>query len=191
MYPIIKKEIEIQKYAQLCGQYEAVIRKYHSKKDSKNRIWFWADQPNSADYIYVWDPKDTKSQGFGGAKITFTLTDNTEIETKGSWHSNSQALFDCCDIDLRNNCYTLVIIALNRKYKDNKDFLVDILYEDKNWVLSDYHRGDSIAKKFANDLQIPVVCYNQGISGSSNGFVYPDYKSYTDFKDYFESLKED
>ena len=86
------KNIIIDQRPMICGQSEVQLRRYHKKVDSKNNIWLYADQLNSADNIYFC-PKGGSKNGFGGATLQFTLIDGTIEKYIGPWHSNSNSLF--------------------------------------------------------------------------------------------------
>ena len=51
------------------------------------------------------------SQGFGGSTLTFKMVDGSEVQLKGPWHSNSEALFYETGVDVRGLHKTFVVIS--------------------------------------------------------------------------------
>jgi len=169
----------IENLSMICGSYEAEIRKYKKVIGKSGETWLYAIQDNSADNIYVSD-KNPNSDGFGGRTLEFILEDGTILPLKAPWHSNAGALFNDTGIDLRDKHLTFVVIALDRKMKSTKRGylieMIEVIYKDEHPIISEYNRGEKIAQKLANELNRPVICYSQGISGSSNGMIEPTIK---------------
>jgi hypothetical protein len=161
-----------------CGSAEAESRKYHKHVGKSGKIWLIADQPNSADHIYV--EGGPNSDGFGGRELTFPLVDGTEIKLRGPWHSNGQAFVDDTGLsEILDKYYTIVIIGKEVKYGKHYETIVkDVLYKNTNWVLGPFHRGDILGREYAQMLghKVFVVDITQG--GGSHRYVEPDTKFY-------------
>jgi hypothetical protein len=183
----------------LCGQSEAQDRKYFKHIGKSGKIWLVADQPNSADSIYV--EGGPNSKGFGGSTLEFQLVSSESIKCatpsdihrakngfhsdtfkyaetiklKGPWHSNDSALFADTGIDIRDKHYTLVVIGEEVKYGKHYETIVHkVLYKEEEPVLGFFHRGDILGREWAQKFGQRVFTYRQSRGGSTLGFVEPD-----------------
>lgn len=163
----------IERQPMICGSAEAESRKYHKFVGKNGRIYLVADQEDAAANIYVEGGPD--SDGFGGRTLSFTLVDDTKLELKGPWHTNSQDLFNNTGVDVRDQHYTFVVISRDRKSGEHyESIMVDVLYQDDEPKLGSFHRGDLLAREWAREIGAPVFCYSQSKGGSSCGQVKPD-----------------
>lgn len=189
-YTPTDNDFVVERQPMICASAEAESRKYHKFVGKDGRIYLVADQPDAAANIYVAaDPEELKPgyrgfQGFGGRTLTFKLVDDTELKLKGPWHTNSQDLFNNTGVDVRDKNYTFVVISRDRKSgKNYESIMVDVLYMDDGPQLGYFHRGDSLARQWAQHLGVPVYCFSQSSGGSSCGQVKPDAVFYRE-KDY-------
>jgi len=70
--------------------------------------------------VYFHNPKDTHSDGFGGASLNFTLEDGTIYAAKGPWKTLDRLLADT-GIDLRDKFLTRCVVGTERDYDHSKD----------------------------------------------------------------------
>lgn len=145
-----------------------------------DHYWLWAtalknpegaSQPieNWADHVY-WGTTDptSKSQGFGGATITFDLRYGGQITLKGPWHSNAESLREITGHDITDRHYTRGVIALVRETgKRFMDYTYrDCYHLDEQWVLGQYYRVNKIAEQLAEELQQTLFVYIESTGGS-------------------------
>lgn len=158
----------------ICGQSEAQGRKYFKHIGKSGKIWLVADQPNSADNIYV--EGKPGSDGFGGATLEFPLTDSEEIiKLKGPWHTNDDALFADTGVDVRDKHYLIVVIGEEVKYgKHYENIVHKVLYKDDEPVLGLFHRGDILGREYAQKLGRRVYVVRSSMGGGCYGYVEPD-----------------
>jgi hypothetical protein len=160
-----------------CGSREAEIRKYHKYVGKSGKVWLVADQPNAAANVYV--EGGPNSDGFAGRTLTFPLVDGSEIKLKGPWHANSESLFADTGIDVRDCHYTFVVISRRRESGPHLETIcVDVLYRDDEPQLGSFHRGDVLARQWAQWIGAPVHLYSGSEGGASSGFVKPDQTFY-------------
>lgn len=163
----------IQRQPMICGSAEAESRRYHKFVSRSGRIYLVADQEDAAANIYA--EGGPNSDGFGGRTLTFTLVDDTKLELKGPWHTNSQDLFNNTGVDVRDQHYTFVVISRRRESGEHyESIMVDVLYRDGGPKLGSFHRGDILAREWAREIGAPVFLYSQSKGGSSCGQVKPD-----------------
>jgi hypothetical protein len=154
MYPTTSKD---SKYIKIQGTYTWVIRE---------------DLDPSTIHVQT-----SCKEGYGGRTVKFQLTDGTELEMVGPWNSGSDALYRDTSFDVRNNHYTFVVVAKKRNCEGNNfsnNILEDVLYQDTEWTLGSFKRGDEIANKIANELGEPVYLYSTSYDGSSCGRIEPN-----------------
>lgn len=149
---------------------------YHLVVGKSGRAWLYplnSDHP--ADNIHCTNSAnwDIVGEGYGGSTLKFN-TDKGEFLLKGGWHSNSDALLSDTGIDITDKCLTYVVIALKAESTYPSYLMEDILHDDNGWVLGLYDRGDSLAKRFANELGVKVFKFTQSLGGGSMGWVHPD-----------------
>jgi hypothetical protein len=126
---------------------------------------------NPGDGVHV-DTLDPKSQGYGGSKLTFKLTDGTVEVVKGPWHTHSSSLLKETGLKITDLHYTYVIIA-----KDSgKGFMKpghDIVYADPEWVLGPFMRGERLAQQLADLHDIPLFRVTESMGGASSKWHNP------------------
>lgn len=83
--------------------------------------------------------------GFGGGSLTLQLEDGTTHKTANGacWHSNPGSLLSNTGINLTEKCLTRCIISLDKEGYIMKD----VVYEDENYTLGSYYRGDLLARE--------------------------------------------
>lgn len=156
------------RYRMISGQGEAQDRRYHKYPGSRpGSLWLVADQPNAGDNIY-WYPNDPKSQGFGGATLTFITVEGEELHLKGCWHSNSDSLFKDTGVDCRHLYRGWFIIAKDGEYTEGGVLMKDILFDQPPHI-GTYEGYNVAAKWISRLLQIPVFVHHQSHGGSSTG----------------------
>ena len=145
------------------------------------RIWVYPIIANSGDQIHVSansaenEPGYRGFRGYGGSTLKFLLEDGEILELHGPWHSNSDALVEDTEIDLRDKHLTYMIIAKERECNDHSQCTFkDVLYQDTQPMVGEFYRGTLLAMKMSKDLGIPLALYSESPGGSSNGIVYPD-----------------
>ena len=163
-------------YQMRCGSAEAESRKYWLYEDKSGRRYLVADQPNSADNIYV--EGDQGSDGFSGRTLTFPLVTGGEIRLKGPWHTNSEDLFKNTGIDVCSKHLTFVVVGLGRGTIQPGWRMVirEVIYKDEQPVMGRYDRGDTIAQKVANERGKTVFMYKRSTDGSICCPVHPNSK---------------
>jgi len=147
-----------------------MYKKYEGKD---NTTWYIKiDDLNLADHIYV-DTHDPKSQGFGGSTLKFELEDGNIDEVKGPWHSNSKALLDRTRINIVDLHYTKVVLTKvrNEIYAQKYNGLI---YEEKEFVLGPFYRGDRIAHEYADTTGETVYCITISNGGGSGKMISPN-----------------
>lgn len=154
-------------YEMLCGQYEAQERAYE-KLECQRGVWLIAQQPNSADNVYFDNPRDTTSDGFGGATLSFKLTDGSVYKAKGPWHSNSESLLRDTGRDLRDTHLTFVVIGKDRRYDRPNAVITDVVYKDEIPTLGRFDRYKEIIAGLPKGR---YAYYTKTSGGSSHGFV--------------------
>lgn len=164
-----KSEFISDSYSMFSGSEEAESRRYHKVCDKRGRVWLYSDQEDAASNIYV--EGGPGSDGFGGREITFPLVDGGEVKLRGPWHTNSGALMTATGVDLRDRHLTLVVVALERVEIWPKTVLRGVIYRDDKPVLGRFDRGDEIAQRIADELNVSVYCYQQSKGGSTSGLV--------------------
>lgn len=165
---------EIHRHPMICGQAVAQEGSYKMAVDTNGCVWLYdlsAKSPAGA--IYFDNPNDDKSDGFGGATLTFKVGKCGKYTAKGPWHANPDSMYNATGIDLRDKSLTFVVVARKRIYEGYNAVLEDILYIDKEPTLGNFSRYEGIAQKFADDEGKPVFYHSESSGGSSNGPVYP------------------
>lgn len=168
-------------YKMICGSADAEKRVYKKLIGKSGRIWLIAVQDNPADNIYVSansaenKPGYRGFRGFAGRTLTFELEDGTTLDLQGPWATNSDALFNDTNYDVRDKYLTFGVIGLGRKYEHGMGVTItDVLYRDKDWVIGEFNRVEKIAQKIANELGKTVMKFSKSRGGSSCGQVSPD-----------------
>ncbi len=176
-YTPAENDFVVGRLPMVCGSAEAESRRYYKHVGKSGKVWLVADQPDAAANVYV--EGGPNSDGFGGRTLTFPLVDGTELKLKGPWHANSDSLFHDTGIDVRDKHYTFVVISRGRESGEHyESVMVDVLYKDDRPRLGSFHRGDLLAREWAQKLGTPVFLYSRSSGGSSCGQVKPDAKFY-------------
>ena len=159
-------------YRMFSGQGAVMERKFKKYQGKSGNTWYLSLQDNCADNVYV-DQHNPKSDGFGGATLTFELEDGTIDSVKGPWHSNSKAFSKDTGIDITNKHLTFVVISKERGQDEKyRTVMKDVLYEDEHPILGVYDRYKDIAKPFIEEAvknETNLYYYSKGTGGSSNG----------------------
>jgi hypothetical protein len=159
---------EIKPLPMICGSTEAESRKYHKYECSKG-VYLVADQENSADNVYFHNPRDTRSEGFGGREITFPLVNGGVYIAKGPWHTNADSLYTATGIDIRDKYATRVVIGKDRIMGSHpcSGTIVGVVYMEEDWVISTSSREREILRTLPPG---EYFVYSQGQSGSCMGW---------------------
>ena len=168
----------VRRHPMICGSAEAESRPgYTMVTDGKGCVWMYSlSDRNPGETVYMHDPDDEHSDGFGGRVITFRIGKCAEYRAKGPWHSNSDALFNATGVDIRDKHLTFAVVAMERTREGPPGYdtvLEKLLYIDTAPQLGEFNRGQSIAQMYADDLGKQVFYYSESSGGSSCGPVYP------------------
>ncbi len=126
----------------------ATYKRFDGKSGS---VWLVAKQPNEADGVYVHNPKDKNSDGFGGATLEFRLDDGSIYAAKGPWKTGPEELFTDTGYDIRDKHATVVVIGRARSHDYSRDkyygqcIINDVLYQETEPVLGKFDRVKDIA----------------------------------------------
>jgi hypothetical protein len=140
--------------------------------------------PNVGDWLHF-APTSTdqaKSEGYGGATLSFKLDNGSEIKVRGPWHGNSKSLWSDTGIDVRDLHYTRVAIGLTRvgwpECRDVVGGLEEALHIDATAVLGDFDRHKALAQQLANlyAKQVYVIAASSG--GGQGSHVKPNMSYY-------------
>lgn len=146
----------------ICASSEAESKRLVLVRGKSGRCWLY--DPDGAD-CYVEGGPD--SGGFGGRVITFTLLDGTQVQWKGPWHSNTNALFLDTGVDLRNKHLTWGCVGLGRK----GNTITDVIWFDDRPTMGAFDRVESKARELAAERNCPVFVYMQSQGGSLTAMI--------------------
>jgi len=146
---------------------EAVTKKFRKVKGLSGNFWFIPLQDNPADNIYMDDPNNLKSDGFGGRIVNFELENGKVYLAHGPWHSNADSLFKDTGIDVRGLCLTQVVLGTGGvEYQGGHSFKVkDVIYQEDEYKLGSFDRGKELAQEYANKLNKTVHGWVQSKGG--------------------------
>lgn len=161
-------------YRIISGQGEVSVKKFKKYQGKSGNTWYLSIQENCADNVYV-DQHDPKSDGFGGAVLTFELEDGTVDKVKGPWHSNSEAFSRDTGINITNKHLSFVVISKERgQDKNYRTVMKDVLYQDEKPTLGIYDRYKELAKPFIEEAVksgTSLFYYSKGVGSSSSGSI--------------------
>lgn len=153
-------------YQMFSGQEDAQCRRYKKVEDKEGNIWLYAIQEAAAENVYFHNPRDTKSEGFGGSTLSFALEDGSTYQAKGPWHSSADGLFKATGIDLRNTHRTFVVLAMEREYTDTLGTILrGVVYKDEKPMLGSFYRYKDLIKQYPQ----AKFYYSSSHGGSSCG----------------------
>lgn len=160
----------------ISGRADAEARRFKKIPCTNGRggVWLVALQPNEADNVYFHDPRDTKSDGFGGATLRFTLEDGTVYEAKGPWKGHAGSLLRDTGYDCRDKHLTFVAIGRAQRFEKNPRsymgstrILSDLAHRDPDGgAIGDFYRYKQILAKLPNG---EYFYYSESAGGSSAG----------------------
>lgn len=116
--------------------------------DRKGYVWMIGSECTS-DAIFV---QSRDGLGFSGRSLEFLLEDGTSCTLKGPIHSNPEDLYRATGFDLRDQHSTMVKISSEVVFNYGQSEMLDILYEDKNFLVGPLDRGEKLAQELANNL---------------------------------------
>ena len=155
-------------YRMISGQ-GVVAEHVYEKIEGGRGVWLVAsDVEDRGSYCYFHDPKDTKSDGFGGATLTFKLNDGGQYIAKGPWHGNAEACYNDTGHDFRNMYRTFVVLSMDRKCEkpDCLTRFVDVIYKDPDGgLLGSFDRYKELSRQYPEAMYY----YSESQGGSSNG----------------------
>lgn len=134
-------------------------------------VWYVAEVPNSADYIYH---VTTNLNGHAGVKLTFK-TNEGSFEEVGVWRSNPDALFNATGVDIRDKHLMSYIISLDKLHSVENygpDMYIDVLYFQEN-VLTTFTHFKEKAQEYADKLQRTVYIGRRSAGGGSATKAHP------------------
>jgi hypothetical protein len=123
----------------------------YTKIEKDGKVWLWAaNRKNPADHIFVDDPSDKLSLGYGGATIKFILEDDSVYTAKGPWHSNAEDLFKATGVDLRDKHLTYICVSVGLEFDPTNQLPVflEVLHLDDEPTVGSFERYREIAKKY-------------------------------------------
>jgi len=164
MAPAGPNDFEIGRQPMKCGQSELQSRRYR-KYECARGVWLVADQANAADNVYFHDPRDTKSDGFGGATLKFPLVDGGEYVAKGPWHAGSEGLFKDTGVDVRATCLTFVVLSKGNDSAWPQQIMRDVVYKDDDWTLGIFDRYKAIIQAHPEANYFYAASQGGAISG--------------------------
>jgi hypothetical protein len=167
-------------YQMFSGAGEATKFIYRKLVDKKGHVWLYPiNSETPAEQVHFHDPKDLKSDGYGGSTLHFTLEDGTTYAAKGPWHSSSDAMYAATGVDVRNTSRTYGCVAKNRIYKHKPNSYSGvqefhgIFHADTEPVIGSFNRLKKLGQEWADKLGHPVVVYSESKGGSSSGWEIP------------------
>lgn len=161
-------EYVIGSYQMICGSAEAESQTYRKVIDESGCVWLIANHEAAAENIYFHNPKDTKSDGFGGRTLSFPLEDGTIYEAKGPWHSSAGALFHSTGIDLQNTYRTFVVLSMERDQTNDgtyRTIMRGIIFKDERPMLGSFDRHKELEQQYPE----AKFYYSETRGGSSGG----------------------
>ena len=164
------------------GQAEAVNRRYHAIEYAPNNYWLYADEPAAADHVYVGcSDLDHKSEGFGGATLSFDLIDGSVLKLKGPWKASAKKMLRATGVDITDRYSSRGVIAFSKPTHDRNgggyfgtDTYTDLVHLDEDWVIGDYDRIDCLAQDIANETGRLTYFYAETQGGSHSGCREPE-----------------
>jgi len=147
---------------------------YYHMIEHGNQIWLYGEIENAGDHVFFKDKRSTKSDGFGGATLTFPLEDGSMMRLQGPWHSNPDSMKAQTGVDLTKRHLTFSIIARQRLHSRRGEVYNEILGGDDWPVVDEFDFGEKRAKALANNLGEPVGLCTYSVGGSRMGMVKPD-----------------
>lgn len=155
-------------YSMFSGQAEAVAHTYNIHIGKSGRIWLVSTEAACAGNIYV--QGGPKSDGFGGATLSFTLANGCDkISLHGPRHSNCESLFSDTGIDVRNRHLVYGVIGKGRDWKDGRSIIKDLIYFDEKPTIGPFNRIKDKAEALAESLNQQLYYYTETKGGSSCG----------------------
>lgn len=146
-----------------------MLNVYTKVVDQKGIVWLYANnRANPGDHIFMDDPNDLDSQGYGGNEVRFILEDNSVYIAKGPWHSNSEHFYEETGIDLRDKHLTYVCVSVGLEFDPTNQLPVflEVLHLDDEPTVGRFERYRDIAAKFPNDAR---YYYSRSAGGASYG----------------------
>lgn len=164
--PAGPNDYAIERGGMKCGQSEAQARRYRKYNCAKG-VWLVADQPNAADNVYFHNPRDTKSDGFGGATLRFPLVEGGEYVAKGPWHADSKGLFQDTGVDVRATCLTFVVLSKGQDSHWPDCIMRDVVYKDADWTLGTFDRYKALIEAHPEANWFYAASQGGSISGAT------------------------
>jgi len=153
-----------------------VLSKCFRKIVGKTHVWYIAVQPNSGDNIYCTKPGKGPSEGFGGATLEFLLESGEIDPVQGPWHSNADALLSDTEIDLRDKYATRVVLGTGPwEYQKGLHWKMhDVFYQESNFEIGTFGRGEELAQREANRLNQRVYYWIESKGGAIRSVKDPE-----------------
>lgn len=171
------KFIVDESYHMFSGAAEAAKFIYRKLVDPQGHVWLYpVNSETPAEQVYFHDPKDLKSDGYGGSTLHFLLEDGTVYDAKGPWHSSADGMWAATGVDIRATYRTYGCVALKRVYEGHVQTFHGVLHADTSPVIGEFDRLEKIAQAHADRLGHPVAYYSKSKGGSSSGYKIPSGK---------------
>jgi len=156
------------------GQGEAVKHIYNVHRGKSGRLWLVAfNVPNCADHLYM--QGGVGSDGFGGVKLEFDITNGDSITLKGAWKVGAESLYQDTDIDVRNLYFGTVVIGRGiERPKPYTTIVKDVVFQETGLGSFPWPRAEEKAQELANELGEKLYYYGESEGGASSHFVEPE-----------------
>ena len=160
-------EFKIPGYSMFSGRDDAAQRIYR-RIDCKRGVYLVACEEACADHIYFHDPKDLKSDGFGGATLEFKLEDGSIYSAKGPWKCSANYLLADAGVDLTDKYTTFLVIGRGMRVEPSKSWqsdiwITDVVYQDEKQVIGRFDRQ----KEVLGTLQVGKYQYFMETNGGT------------------------
>lgn len=138
-------------------------RKIEAINDSGRTYYLPTKILNIADEVHC-DTHDPNSRGYGGSTFQFKLEDGTTDTVKGPWHCS--ATIEEIGLNLSELHKTRVLLL----DPTNDDA---VLYEEKEFVLGAFYRGDRIAQQLSDATNKSIYIKVESAGGSHSHTCNP------------------
>lgn len=142
-----------------------LYRRVPCTNDRKGAWFYPVDHDEPGAHVYF-DPFDNKSQGFGGATLSFPCDDGVTYNVKGPWHGNTESLFEDTGVDLRDKHRTFIVLSKDRILEGYTTVMKDVVYQDpKGGIVGKFDRWEELVKQYPE----AKFYYSASRGGSSCG----------------------
>lgn len=172
---ILFPEAKFSIHQRMRSGFDIPVPLFHRRNDNRGTWLYPADPnfPDAAHFIYYRHDGDFRSDGFGGATLTFA-TPEGEVSLQGPWNSNANSLYAATGVDLRDCHLTRGIIALGREYSGvGAATYRDVLHLDSDWTRGRFSRIEDLAKDLSASLNCEIYYAVISRGGGCSSYVRP------------------